>query len=71
MHKSDLQDYRGAIQDYNNAIDFDYLDAYINRAGAKHKLYDYRGAIQDCNKAIELKPDFSMAYINLSLLNLF
>ena len=64
--KYDLQDYRGAIQDYSKAIELDPSDAeaYYNRGLAKRKLQDYRGAIQDYSKAIELDPSFANAYNN-------
>ena len=64
--KSNLQDYRGAIVDYNKAIELtpDYAGAYYNRGIAKKKLQDYRGAIADYTKAIELKPDYAAAYFN-------
>ena len=55
VDKADLEDYRGAIQDYNKAIELDpeYVSAYINRGFSKKKLGDNRGAIQDYDKAIE------------------
>ena len=58
--KYDLQDYRGAILDYNKAIELDptNVKAYNNRGMAKANanLQDYRGAILDFTKAIELDP---------------
>ncbi len=64
--KHNLGDYRGAIQDYNKAIQLnpDYANAYYNRGIAKARLGDYRGAIQDYNKAIQLNPDDAEAYNN-------
>ena len=64
--KHDLGDYRGAIQDYNKAIELDpdNTATYNNRGNAKYALGDYRGAIQDYNKAIELDPDYADAYYN-------
>ena len=54
--KYEQGDYRGAIQDYNKAIELDPNDhmTYGVRVLAKSKLGDYRGAIEDYNKAIEL-----------------
>ena len=64
--KYNLQDYRGAIQDYNKAIEINPQDAstYYNRGVTKGKLEDYRGAIQDFNKAIEINPQYATAYYN-------
>ncbi len=61
-----LQNYQGAIKDFNQAIELksDYAAAYNNRGIAKENLKDYQGAIQDFNKAIELKNDFADAYYN-------
>ena len=67
--KAELKKYRGAIQDYNKAIELNpnYADAYYSRGNAKGKLQDYRGAIQDFNKAIELNPKLAEAYNNRGL----
>ena len=64
IEKEDLGDYRGAILEYNNAVNVDqnYRWAYYNRANAKANLHDYRGAIADCNKAIELYPNYEKAF---------
>ena len=54
----------GAIQDYNEAIEFDPEDTwmgiykYHKRGDAKYRLKDYAGAIQDFTKAIELDPKY-------------
>ena len=69
--KYDLQDYRGAILDYNKAIELDptYVKAYNNRGMAKANanLQDYRGAILDFTKAIELDPKNAILYYNRGL----
>ena len=64
--KFDEGDYRGAIADYDRAIELkpDYADAYYNRRISKSALGDYYGAIADYSRAIELKPDFAEAYYN-------
>jgi len=64
--KYKLKDYRGAIQDYNKAIELNpkYPEAYNNRGFAKVELKDYKAAIQDYTKAIELNPNYADAYNN-------
>ena len=63
--KDDLQDYRGAIADYNKAIELqpDYADAYNNRGNAKYNLHDLNGACLDWNKAGEF--GLNEAYENI------
>jgi len=60
------EDYGGAIQDYNKAIELNpnLADAYNNRGVAKFLQKDDGGAIQDYNKAIELNPNLAYAYNN-------
>ena len=50
--KSNLEDYRGAIDDFSKAIELNPNDggAYYNRGLAKEALEDYRGAIHDIKK---------------------
>ena len=54
--KSYLKDYRGAMQDYNKAIDIDpkHKNAYYGRGIAKYRLKDINGACLDWSKAGEL-----------------
>ena len=54
--KYDLQDFRGAIQDYSKAIELDpsYAKAYYNRGDTKYFLNDIDGACLDWSKAGEL-----------------
>ena len=65
--KFKINDYYGAINDYNTAIELNPEDhgAYTSRGSAKEELHDYRGAISDYAKAIEINPKgdgFSILY---------
>ena len=54
--KYELGDNKGAIADYNKAIEFNPKDglAYFNRGYAKYELGDLEGACLDWGKAGEL-----------------
>jgi len=65
-NKDRLHDYRGAMADYNKAIELNpnlALD-YYGRGKAKSELHDYRGAMPDYTKAIELNPNYAEAYFH-------
>ena len=66
LDKREKGDNRGAIEDYNKAIELkpDDADAYNNRGNAYKALKEYQKAIADYTKAIELKPDYATAYNN-------
>jgi len=66
MAKAEKGDWKGALQDFNKAIELNpkYAIAYVVRGLGKEGLSDYRGAIQDFNKAIELNPNYATAYSN-------
>ena len=59
-------DIKGAIQDYNKAIEInpEFSQTYNHRGIAKSKSGNIKGAIQDFNKAIEINPEYSPAYNN-------
>jgi tetratricopeptide (TPR) repeat protein len=64
--KYNLEDYKGAIEDYTRAIKLNPNRAgtYYNRGIAKYNLEDYKGAIEDNDKAIELNPSNAWTYNN-------
>lgn len=62
-------DRRGAIQDYNMALQLKPNDAetYYRRGNAKYDLGDYRAAIEDYTEAIRLNSERVNAYYNRGL----
>lgn len=58
------EDYKGAIEDYSKAIEFNfnYMAAYTNRGISKGEFGDYKGAIGDYDKVISLDPDDAFVY---------
>ena len=66
MAKERLENYQGALTDYDKAIQLnpDYANAYLGRGTAKRNLGDYQGAIVDYNKAIEPNSNYDTAYYN-------
>jgi tetratricopeptide (TPR) repeat protein len=69
--KSEKNDFRGALTDYNQAISANpkYLAAYNNRGLLKaEKLNDPQGALSDYNLAISLNPKFVETYNNRGVL---
>ena len=65
-HKFNRGDFKGALEEYNLAINIDSTDAnyLLNRGLVKEKLKDYEGSITDFTKAISLKPDYESAWFN-------
>jgi tetratricopeptide (TPR) repeat protein len=63
------QDYKGAIEDYNKAIETgpkdpaDIVAAYLYRGYAKAETKDHSSAINDFEQVIEMIPHFSEAYL--------
>ena len=70
--KMDMQDYKGAIDDYSQAIKIDPNDTipYMLRFDAKVKLEDYYGAKEDLTKVIEIDPNNVFAYYNRGLIEI-
>jgi len=68
----ELKDYRGAIADFNKAIELSpkYGAAYYYRGYSKATLEDHRGAIADFTKVIELDPKDETAYLRRGLTKL-
>ena len=64
--KHKLEDFQGAILDYEKAIGIKpfYPDAYSYRGLAYHQLGNFGKAIEDYNKALELDPKNEGVYIN-------
>jgi tetratricopeptide (TPR) repeat protein/S1-C subfamily serine protease len=64
--KSDSGDKKGAIADYNLAIELNpqFAVAYTNRGFVKSNLGDHKGAIADYNIALKLNPQSVETYTN-------
>jgi tetratricopeptide (TPR) repeat protein len=45
------KNYKGAMEDYNKAIELKYYDAYLNRGILRNRLRDYGNAVEDYDKA--------------------
>jgi tetratricopeptide (TPR) repeat protein len=58
--------YKGALEDYNHAIELSADDAeiYFARGLTKEKLRDFQGAFSDYTKAIELRENFLKAWLS-------
>jgi tetratricopeptide (TPR) repeat protein len=61
LAKKHSEDYKGAIEDYNQTIVLDpkYSDAYNSRGLARYELNDHAGACADFKKAIELGNEYA------------
>jgi len=66
IKKYDRQDFRGAIEDYDQAIQINpkHALAYYNRGNARYELGNYLLAIEDYTQAIKFNPNYVNAYYN-------
>jgi len=72
MQKLKLQDYNGAIEDFNKAIELNPEDSltYCIRGSARSELRDYIGALKDINIGIEsqiLRMSYAKTFSDLRL----
>jgi tetratricopeptide (TPR) repeat protein len=66
LQKERQNDYRGALIEYDRAIELNprYADAYVGRGFAKYKLGEKSSAVSDFSTAIALNPKSARAYQN-------
>jgi tetratricopeptide (TPR) repeat protein len=66
FYRMENKNYKGAIEDYTEALmrDSNNAELWLNRGVAKDKVNDKQGAITDLSEAILLKLDYSLAYMN-------
>ena len=65
--KFELADYKGAVLDYNKALELSPTEiciVYSMRGNAKRNLSDFDGAISDQNKALDFDPLYADGYFN-------
>jgi tetratricopeptide (TPR) repeat protein len=68
--RRDQNDFQGAMEDYNKAIELNYDDAYNNRGILRNRMNDYINAIEDFNRALHGKSDREIAYYNRGIARL-
>jgi protein O-mannosyl-transferase len=65
------KDFKGAMEDFNRAIDWKFGDAYNNRGILRIRIGDYKNAIEDFNKAeMDVKLDKAKVYYNRGIAKL-
>lgn len=69
VDKLDQKDYKGAIAEFNQALQLDPQNAkaYFNRGFAYYNLENYQNAIEDYTKAIQINPGDAEALYNRGL----
>jgi len=70
VYRDEIQDYKGAIEDYTKILEFNPKDAYKiykNIGDCLDNLKEYKAAIVNYNKAIELNPDYANGYNNRAM----
>ncbi len=68
--RRDQNDFQGALEDYNKAIELNYSDAYNNRGILRNKMNDYKNAVEDFNRALRGTSDREKAYYNRGIAKL-
>jgi tetratricopeptide (TPR) repeat protein len=68
--RKDRNDFKGALEDYNKAIELNYGDAYNNRGILRTRMHDYKDAIEDFDKALNSKSSKEKAYYNRGIAKL-
>lgn len=68
--RRDQNNFQGALEDYNKAIELNYDDAYSNRGILRNRMSDYRNAVEDFNQALRGKTDREKAYYNRGIAKL-
>lgn len=65
FYKAKEENYKGAIADFNQALEINPNDAqaYHNRGIARFKLGETQGSIEDFTQALRLNPDYAEAYV--------
>ncbi len=65
------KDFKGAMEDFNKAIELKYEDAYNNRGILKNRLGEYRSALEDFNRAVlHVKLDKAKVHYNRGIARL-
>ena len=64
LEKEEKEDYQGALQEFNRAVEINPKDAnaWMKRGGIREKLEDYHQAMEDYNNAIRLNSGHAKAY---------
>jgi tetratricopeptide (TPR) repeat protein len=68
--RRDKNDFQGAMEDYNKAIELKYDDAYSNRGVLRIRMNDFENAIEDFTKALQGISDREKAYYNRGIAKL-